>query len=82
MHLCRKVSPSFPLFSHGCLILPFTSSLNKNKTDEELNVTVHNYFEQWGHLINVKVFKDRMKRPYAFVQFEVSADKGRGETLD
>ncbi|SAM07235.1 hypothetical protein [Absidia glauca] len=48
----------------------FVASLNKDKTDEELNFTVYNYFEKWGDLINVKVFKDWKKRPYAFVQFE------------
>ena len=50
----------------------FFGSLTKGKNDEELNVSVSKHFEQWGSLLNVKVLKDWMGRPYAFVQFEVN----------
>lgn len=49
----------------------FFLSLNKNVEDEELNSSVFNHFKQWGKLLGVKVLKDWLKRPYAFVQFEV-----------
>ncbi|KAI8093901.1 uncharacterized protein BX664DRAFT_330929 [Halteromyces radiatus] len=52
----------------------FMISLNKQKTGEELNISVYNHFMQWGKLINVKVLKDWMERPYAFVQFERTSD--------
>ncbi|KAG2221774.1 hypothetical protein INT45_003414 [Circinella minor] len=48
----------------------FVASLTKGKNDEELNVSVTKHFEQWGSLLNVKVLKDWLGRPYAFVQFE------------
>lgn len=41
--------------------------------DEDLNMNVFNHFKQWGQLLNVKVLKDGLRRPYAFVQFEVRA---------
>ncbi|KAI9250546.1 hypothetical protein BDA99DRAFT_575447 [Phascolomyces articulosus] len=52
----------------------FVASLTKGKNDEELNVSVSKHFEQWGDLLNVKVLKDWMGRPYAFVQFERTQD--------
>lgn len=33
--------------------------------------SVTEHFKRWGHLLNVKVLKDWMQRPYSFVQFEV-----------
>ncbi|KAI9311803.1 hypothetical protein BX666DRAFT_896184 [Dichotomocladium elegans] len=48
----------------------FVASLARSKTDEELNVSVSNHFARWGALLNVKVLKDWLHRPYAFVQFE------------
>ncbi|KAF9273280.1 hypothetical protein BGZ68_001644 [Mortierella alpina] len=36
------------------------------------------HFKKWGPLLNVKVLKDWMQRPYSFVQFEV----GTKEMLD
>ncbi|KAF7731596.1 hypothetical protein EC973_009360 [Apophysomyces ossiformis] len=44
------------------------------KNDEQLNVSVSNHFMQWGDLLNVKVLKDWMDRPYAFVQYERMSD--------
>lgn len=52
-------------------------SLTKDKNDEELNISVTNHFSRWGELLNVKVLKDWMERPYAFVQYEAS-DEVRG----
>lgn len=47
-------------------------SLNKNVQDSELNKSVFEEFKQWGRLLNVKVLRDWMGRPYGFVQFEAS----------
>ncbi|KAG0177758.1 hypothetical protein DFQ29_004460 [Apophysomyces sp. BC1021] len=52
----------------------FVASLTKEKNDEQLNVSVSNHFTQWGVLLNVKVLKDWMGRPYAFVQYERMSD--------
>ncbi|KAI8140524.1 hypothetical protein BJV82DRAFT_659154 [Fennellomyces sp. T-0311] len=66
----------------------FVASLTKGKNDEELNISVSNHFEQWGSLLNVKVLKDWMGRPYAFVQFErvqdakMALQKAPGTLLD
>jgi hypothetical protein len=46
-------------------------SLNKNVDDEELHTSVYNHFKRWGSLLGVKVLNDWLKRPYAFVQYEV-----------
>lgn len=40
--------------------------------------SVTEHFKKWGPLLNVKVLKDWMQRPYSFVQFEV----GTKEMLD
>ncbi|RUS27309.1 hypothetical protein BC938DRAFT_483445 [Jimgerdemannia flammicorona] len=61
----RRGSPA------GCL---FVASLAASKTDEQLQVSVTKHFHQWGPLLNVKVMKDWMHRPYAFVQFENVTD--------
>jgi hypothetical protein len=37
-----------------------------------LNKSVFEEFKQWGRLLNVKVLRDWMGRPYGFVQFEAS----------
>ncbi|KAG2211950.1 hypothetical protein INT47_004637, partial [Mucor saturninus] len=52
----------------------FVASLNKNVSDEDLNDSVFVHFNQWGPLLGVKVLKDSLKRPYAFVQFEFEDD--------
>ncbi|OZJ05566.1 hypothetical protein BZG36_01716 [Bifiguratus adelaidae] len=57
----RRGSPA------GCL---FVASLVSSKSDEELQVSVTTHFNQWGELLHVKVLKDWMNRPYAFVQFK------------
>ncbi|KAJ3347825.1 hypothetical protein HDU83_001776 [Entophlyctis luteolus] len=51
----------------GCL---FVASLSTSATDEELHHSVVAHFSQWGQLTNVKVLKDWLARPYAFVQYE------------
>ncbi|KAI7907186.1 uncharacterized protein BX663DRAFT_131085 [Cokeromyces recurvatus] len=48
----------------------FVASLNKHLEDQELHDSVLKHFKQWGQIIGVKVFKDWLKRPYAFVQYE------------
>ncbi|TPX64486.1 hypothetical protein SpCBS45565_g05891 [Spizellomyces sp. 'palustris'] len=50
----------------------FVASLSSSRTDEQLHESVTNHFERWGKLMNVKVLKDWLARPYAFVQFEVT----------
>ncbi|CAO3609573.1 unnamed protein product [Cunninghamella echinulata] len=66
----------------------FVASLNKEKTDEQLNITVYKHFEKWGNLVNVKVFKDWKSRPYAFVQYQrvcdakVALEEAHGTILD
>ncbi|KAG2175441.1 hypothetical protein INT43_001088 [Umbelopsis isabellina] len=49
----------------------FVASLSKLLKDSELCHSVAQHFAQWGTVLNVKVFRDWMQRPYGFVQFEV-----------
>jgi hypothetical protein len=46
-------------------------SLPSDKKEEELLDAVADYFEKYGRLAHVKVLKDWLARPYAFVQYEV-----------
>ncbi|GAB5588637.1 hypothetical protein Unana1_03537 [Umbelopsis nana] len=55
----------------GCV---FVASLSKLLKDSELNASVTAHFSQWGTVLNVKVFRDWMQRPYGFVQFANLAD--------
>ncbi|CAG8663534.1 6010_t:CDS:10, partial [Funneliformis mosseae] len=55
----------------GCL---FVASLPSTKSDEVLQKSVWNHFSNWGTLLNVKVLKDWLMRPYSFVQFENICD--------
>ncbi|KAF9437730.1 hypothetical protein BGZ76_011368 [Entomortierella beljakovae] len=48
----------------------FVASLAASRTDAQLVDSVTEHFEKWGPLLNVKVLKDWMLRPYSFVQFE------------
>ncbi|KAH8550260.1 hypothetical protein BGW37DRAFT_540014 [Umbelopsis sp. PMI_123] len=50
----------------GCV---FVASLSKVLKDSELSASVFQHFSQWGLVLNVKVFRDWMQRPYGFVQF-------------
>jgi hypothetical protein len=52
-------------------MLTSSCSLNKDLEDAELQSHVYHHFEQWGCLLGVKVLKDWLKRPYAFVQYQV-----------
>jgi len=52
----------------------FVASLNIQQNEEEMRASVTSYFKQWGHLLNVKVFRDKENRPYAFVQYERVGD--------
>ncbi|KAG0298885.1 hypothetical protein BGZ98_010434 [Dissophora globulifera] len=55
----------------------FVASLAASRTDVELVESVTEHFKKWGPLLNVKVLKDWMQRPYSFVQFEVIEDAQR-----
>lgn len=55
----------------------FVASLSSSRTDEQLCASVTNHFRKWGNLLNVKVLKDWMQRPYSFVQFENFEDARR-----
>ncbi|CAO3626579.1 unnamed protein product [Mucor hiemalis] len=52
----------------------FVASLNKNVPDDELTSNVSDHFQQWGKVMGVKVLQDWLKRPYAFVQYELEED--------
>ncbi|KAF9903072.1 hypothetical protein EC991_004246 [Linnemannia zychae] len=47
----------------------FVASLAATRTDVQLVESVTEHFQKWGVLMNVKVLKDWMQRPYSFVQF-------------
>jgi hypothetical protein len=47
-------------------------SLSKKLSDESLRLAVQDHFQKWGSVMNVKVLRDWLGRPYAFVQYEVS----------
>ncbi|CAO3569626.1 unnamed protein product [Mortierella alpina] len=55
----------------------FVASLAASKTDAQLMDSVTEHFKNWGPLLNVKVLKDWMQRPYSFVQFERVEDARR-----
>ncbi|KAL9544976.1 hypothetical protein MBANPS3_007354 [Mucor bainieri] len=52
----------------------FVASLNRDLKDTDLKTSVYEHFVKWGAIMSVKVFKDWMKRPYAFVQYETVDD--------
>lgn len=60
-----RLNVSFDLFRSP------PSSLAATQTDAQLVRSVTEHFQKWGTLMNVKVLKDWMQRPYSFVQFEV-----------
>ncbi|CAO3592968.1 unnamed protein product [Absidia cylindrospora] len=66
----------------------FVASLNRSTTVKELILSLHKHFEQWGEIISVKVSKDWLDRPYAFIQYERICDakqaliQGYGSLLD
>lgn len=47
------------------------NSLSAQSTDEQLQDDVTEHFGQWGPILSVKVSRDWMNRPFAFVQYEV-----------
>ncbi|KAJ3033495.1 hypothetical protein HDV00_006311 [Rhizophlyctis rosea] len=67
MHL-KKIFPHKGLPA-ACL---FVASLSSNRPDDYLHMAVTRHFERFGPIMNVKVLKDWLQRPYAFVQFEAS----------
>ncbi|EPB81856.1 hypothetical protein HMPREF1544_11405 [Mucor circinelloides 1006PhL] len=52
----------------------FVASLNRDMKDADLKTSVYEHFQKWGQIMSVKVFKDWLKRPYAFVQYETVQD--------
>lgn len=63
--LCLKGKPS------SCV---FVASLLATKTDSQLCKTVTERFKSFGDITSVKVLRDQINRPYAFVQFTNDAD--------
>ncbi|KAI9229698.1 MAG: hypothetical protein DHS80DRAFT_717, partial [Piptocephalis tieghemiana] len=55
----------------------FVASLSAAKSEDQLQESVTRHFKRWGHLLNVKVFKDWQQRPYSFVQFSRIDDARR-----
>lgn len=52
----------------------FVASLNALRTDDELYKSVHTYFAKFGNMTSVKVLRDPLNRPYAFVQYTKDED--------
>jgi RNA recognition motif-containing protein len=52
----------------------FVASLVSSKAENELARSVSKHFSQWGKLVDVKVMKDSMGRPYGFVQYKLKED--------
>ncbi|KAJ3075847.1 hypothetical protein HDU99_001461, partial [Rhizoclosmatium hyalinum] len=48
----------------------FIASLSTSVSESDLQNHVIQHFAKWGPLTNVKVLKDWLARPYAFVQYE------------
>ncbi|ORY41639.1 RNA-binding domain-containing protein [Rhizoclosmatium globosum] len=48
----------------------FIASLSTSVSESDLQNHVIQHFSKWGALTNVKVLKDWLARPYAFVQYE------------
>ncbi|KAI8879830.1 hypothetical protein K501DRAFT_276191 [Backusella circina FSU 941] len=53
------------------------SSLSKKLSDASLRMAVQDHFQKWGPILNVKVLRDWLCRPYAFVQYEEVTDAQR-----
>ncbi|KAL1922791.1 uncharacterized protein VTP21DRAFT_9167 [Calcarisporiella thermophila] len=53
----------------GCLFVARYPCLSSVKSDDQLQKSVWDHFSAWGKLLNVKVIKDSLNRPYSFVQF-------------
>ncbi|RKP11536.1 hypothetical protein BJ684DRAFT_21887 [Piptocephalis cylindrospora] len=67
-------APQLRASPQACL---FVASLSAAKTEDQLQESVTSHFRRWGHLLNVKVFKDWQQRPYSFVQFARVEDARR-----
>lgn len=52
----------------------FVASLSAMHSDDHLCKSVHNHFKQWGEITLVKVLRDQVNRPYAFVQYTNDRD--------
>ncbi|ODQ50537.1 RNA-binding domain-containing protein, partial [Saitoella complicata NRRL Y-17804] len=58
----------------------FVASLAASRTDEQLLASVSAHFAKWGPPLHVKVLKDPLQRPYAFVQFSNDEEATRAMT--
>ncbi|CAN6609400.1 hypothetical protein TRVA0_004S01134 [Trichomonascus vanleenenianus] len=52
----------------------FVASLSAAHSDDHLCLSVKNHFEKWGEITLVKVLRDQVNRPYAFVQYTSDQD--------
>ncbi|KAJ3122819.1 WD repeat-containing protein 75 [Physocladia obscura] len=52
----------------------FIASLSTSISDKTLQESLVHHFSQWGQITNIKVLKDWLARPYAFVQYENPQD--------
>eukprot|EP00842_Homolaphlyctis_polyrhiza_P001951 jgi/Hompol1/2757/HPOL_001451-RA len=55
----------------------FVASLTTAKTDTQLHNSITKKLSEWGELLNVKVMRDWLGRPYSFVQFKAIEDAER-----
>ncbi|KAJ3022228.1 UNVERIFIED_CONTAM: hypothetical protein HDU68_009248 [Siphonaria sp. JEL0065] len=73
MFICCKAIIVYlppPVISPILLISHKPTSLSSAVSDQELYRSLVLHFSQWGKLTNIKVLKDWLARPYAFVQYE------------
>lgn len=52
----------------------FVASLSAAHSDDHLSNSVMEHFQQWGKITLVKVLRDQVNRPYAFVQYTNDQD--------
>uniref|UniRef100_A0A060T3I0 ARAD1C37532p n=1 Tax=Blastobotrys adeninivorans TaxID=409370 RepID=A0A060T3I0_BLAAD len=52
----------------------FVASLSAAHSDDHLSNSVMEHFQQWGKITLVKVLRDQVNRPYAFVQYTNDED--------
>lgn len=57
----------------------FVASLSAMHSDDHLCNSVNDHFKQWGEITLVKVLRDQVNRPYAFVQY--TNDKDAADAL-
>ncbi|KAJ3063420.1 hypothetical protein HDU99_004843, partial [Rhizoclosmatium hyalinum] len=55
----------------------FVANLDAGKSDTQLFESMVNYFSTYGQIAEVKIDRDNLNRPFAFVQFSVIRDARR-----